>query len=134
MIGTCLVKGENELHVLDFNEEDFELTSTIYRHPFEVWSIIPHPSIENLIFTIHCNANESGITQKATLWKLELFEDKKNVLPLKDITSIDMENGVKSIVWDPLSSPTDARIVSLDDSCIKLWKLSNSLSNATVYL
>lgn len=44
----------SQVHLLEFNEEDFEITSQIYRHPQgEIWSITSSPVKPDHFFTVY---------------------------------------------------------------------------------
>ena len=59
LAGTCCLREENEIHLIDFDEESNSLAAcTVYRHPNEIWSISPNPRDASSFFTSH-NTGES---------------------------------------------------------------------------
>ena len=54
LAGTCCLREENEIHLIDFDEESNSLAAcTVYRHPNEIWSISPNPRDASSFFTSH---------------------------------------------------------------------------------
>ena len=42
-----------QIHLLEFDEDRFDVTYKIYRHPGQVWDLAPCPAQGNLLFTVH---------------------------------------------------------------------------------
>ena len=54
LAGTCCLREENEIHLLEFDEESNTLSAvTVYRHPKEIWSISPSPRDTRELFTTY---------------------------------------------------------------------------------
>ncbi|TPX37104.1 hypothetical protein SmJEL517_g00904 [Synchytrium microbalum] len=74
-VGTYGVRQDNEIHLLDFDEDEFEISSQIYKHPDEIWSMSPSPSSTDLLFTTHSSPASS---RTATLWRLDSIESDES--------------------------------------------------------
>lgn len=69
VLSTLELKGENELHVIDFNEDTNEVSCThVFSHPHEVWACAscPAPEHADLCFTTFSTGNE----MHTALWRL----------------------------------------------------------------
>lgn len=52
LAGTVGAK-ENAVYLLEYNDEDTNITPTSYHHPDEIWDIVSCPNDEHLFFTCH---------------------------------------------------------------------------------
>ena len=70
--GTCCLREDNELHLLEFDEESNTLGCVaVYRHPKEIWSISPSPRDSQTLFTCY----NTGPKFQASLWHTGGDED-----------------------------------------------------------
>ncbi|KAI9140399.1 WD40-repeat-containing domain protein [Paraphysoderma sedebokerense] len=70
LIGTLGLGGDNEIHLLDFDEDVSELNSIVYTHPNEVWSITACPGKPELFFTCYSVATPLKQEMRTALWKI----------------------------------------------------------------
>lgn len=67
LVGTCSVRDQNEIHLLDFDEDDNEIRClAIWSHPAEVLSLCSSPGQQDII----CTAFNSGGKSGASIWRL----------------------------------------------------------------
>jgi len=109
---------ELQVHLLDFDDESYEIQSYIYRHPAgEVWSIAPCPSRPDLFFTCYNHGQfqfhlfsvacaslkapgetflffwdfavgEASTEMKASLWQTKEVSDKTKDLTLEHLVTL----------------------------------------------
>ena len=68
--GSCALRGDNELHVLEFNEDTNEVgCQSVYTHEQEIWHIAscPAPEHTELILTTYSTRSEL----RTKLWRME---------------------------------------------------------------
>ncbi|KAJ3296795.1 Protein tssc1 [Borealophlyctis nickersoniae] len=131
LVGTVSLKQDNEV---DFDEDEFEITAHVYKHPDEVLSIAPCPAQADVLFTCH---KEGANKYKATLWKLGalemdeggrlknhngILEETLVLAPTADLPSINR------ILWDP--SGTTEKVIALGDNSIGVYALEDGFSSA----
>ena len=74
VVGSLDLRGDNELHVLDFNEDTNEVwCQNVYNHPNEIWhcTTCPAPEHSDLLFT----TASTGSELVAKLWRMEGVAD-----------------------------------------------------------
>ena len=74
VIGSLDLRGDNELHVLEFNEDTNEIVcQNVFAHPNEVWHCVtcPAPEHSELIFTTASTGSELQVK----LWRMEGLAD-----------------------------------------------------------
>lgn len=72
--GSCLLRGNNELHVLEFNEDTNEVwCQNVFSHPHEIWqcTTCPAPEHSELVCTTHATNGE----MRVKLWRMEGVAD-----------------------------------------------------------
>lgn len=69
ILATFALRGNNEVHVLEFNEDTNEVCCQgVYAHPYEVWGLssCPTPEHQELVVMTH----SSGTEQCTSLWRM----------------------------------------------------------------
>ncbi|TPX39465.1 hypothetical protein SeLEV6574_g07186 [Synchytrium endobioticum] len=113
LVGTCGVRQDNEIHLLDFDEDELEISSHIYRHPHDVWYISPSPLAAELLFTCHSNPKMNG-SRMATLWR---------IVP-NNVDSVESGN----VLWNP-SHPSD-KVIALSSTGINIFDINTASKSA----
>ena len=70
VVGSLQMSGDNELHVLEFNEDTNEVyCQNVYAHPQEIWHCVTCPAPEHAerIFT----TSSTGTQLEAKLWRMD---------------------------------------------------------------
>nr|CAG8497676.1 3436_t:CDS:10 [Entrophospora candida] len=135
LVGTQTLRHDNEIHLLEFNEDEFELTSSVYQHPEEIWDIATCPS--DIVM--------KSVQSKATLWR---FGDAKSeevnledeshssrtligsYLPLEPVMEVGIDDNIKKILWDPTKKYLN-HFISIHDFAINIWTFDDQqLSSA----
>lgn len=70
VVGSLDLRGDNELHVLEFNEDTNDVCcQNIFAHPHEVWSCATCPAPEHA--ELVCTTFSTGSELRSTLWRME---------------------------------------------------------------
>jgi len=128
LVASLSLKHENEVHLLDFDDDTFEVNSIIFRHPAgEVWSLASCPARPDLFFTTYSVVGEST-EMKGSLWQIKEESPEKNKgLPLQQIVTLpDHSEKLQAIFWEP--NDKVGRVISLDESNIRIWNLDSKFS------
>ncbi|RUS35587.1 WD40-repeat-containing domain protein, partial [Jimgerdemannia flammicorona] len=154
LVGTLGPKRDNAVCLLDFDEDAFEIGSTDFRHPDEVWDITSCPKKEELFFTCHSAGLMTHVSSirlvtngtnklKATLWRMgSSAEEKDNRVTNSGVRNDGREGAglqlqkaftlaadkVKKVLWEPRGSMS--QVVSMDDTSLRIWSLNDSLNGA----
>ncbi|KAF0373004.1 WD40 repeat-like protein [Gigaspora margarita] len=141
LVGSQTLKRDNEIHLINFNEDEFEITSTIYQHLEEVWDIAACPAKSDLFFTCYKTFDSISSRTKAKLWRMnnsdvisEDFEKgsrpprSTSHLPLECIFEIKEDDTIKKVLWDPKKDLT--KFVSIHDSSLRIWEFDEQMTSA----
>ncbi|CAG8483570.1 3476_t:CDS:10 [Dentiscutata erythropus] len=131
LVGSQTLKRDNEIHLIDFHEDEFEITSTIYQHSEEVWDIAACPA----------KIDSTSSHTKAKLWRMnnsdvisEEFEKRSRPprsashLPLECIFEVKEDDTIKKVLWDPKKDLT--KFVSIHDSSLRIWEFDEQMTSA----
>ena len=125
IVGTSCVRGGNEVHILEYDEESAESEcKKKLEHAGEIWSMSTSPLSPNFFFT--CYNEGLGGEGKASLWDSS-SETLENVT---DIPQIESKGPVKKVLWDPTAEEgeTDCKIVSIHSAGVAVWQLDDLAS------
>ncbi|ORX87735.1 WD40 repeat-like protein [Basidiobolus meristosporus CBS 931.73] len=139
LAGTRKLKESNEIHLVDFDEEEMEVRSLIYRHPPEIWSLETCPSDEQLFFSVYGQIKDNQQQFAGTLWRM----DNTNVLntsaaeaqdlPLKELVTLQDDRSLgymKKVLWNPTGD--HSKVVSLHEQGLHQWSLESGYSGAKI--
>ncbi|KAI8824028.1 TSSC1-like protein [Fimicolochytrium jonesii] len=116
-VGTQDLKQTNELHLIDFDEDESIITSHKLEHPHEVRDIAPSGSKADLVATVSKEANHPC---RARLWQFKLPEpdeigklrnDSGTLDKITEFASTETLGEIRHIYWDPLG--TENSLVAL---------------------
>ncbi|KAI9340299.1 WD40-repeat-containing domain protein [Obelidium mucronatum] len=141
--GTTSVFGgtsaDNELRLLDFDEEENEISSQTFSHPNQVRFIAPSPDKSDFVFTCHQN-HTSTPNPRASLWLLSALvtneEDQRlsnqsgTLSELLCIESCDRVAGISKVFWDP--SGGKSRVIATGSSAVGVYNIDRGLSKGTI--
>lgn len=118
-IATNSLKPTNQVHLLEFNEEQANVKSKIYEHSLgEVWKLNSSPHNENLIASCYNILKGSQVQTQAALLEMPAEVDEQNLkmefLPWQQVEILDTEkygDKVKTIEFHPSQKNTLACVV-----------------------
>ncbi|RDD47861.1 Protein TSSC1 [Trichoplax sp. H2] len=71
LVGTQSFKNDNQVHLIEFDEENNVINSNVYLHPIgEVWHISSCPLDKEILLTCYDRLNGSKTNRHATAWKI----------------------------------------------------------------
>ena len=74
VVGSLDLRGDNELHVLEFNEDTNEVAcQKAFAHPHEIWSCASCPAPEHT--ELLCTTYSTGSELKTGLWRMTGIAD-----------------------------------------------------------
>lgn len=134
LVGTQSLKFDNQIHQLEYDEENNTVNKTVFLHSIgEVWHIGTSPVDTKLISTCYNKITSDGKCEMCgTIWKLPSdlktdvsSDDTSSTLPsLEHVTDLEFgaaRDEVKSIIWEPGNG---TKLVSLSDVSLHLWDLN----------
>ncbi|KFM72860.1 Protein TSSC1, partial [Stegodyphus mimosarum] len=135
LVGTQSLKFENQIHQLEYDEENNSIVKTVYLHNVgEIWHLSTSASEGSLLSTCYNQITQNGKCEMhGAIWKLPPVsktyynnDDTSSSYPsLELVADLDIRDSggeLKSIVWEPVSGK---RIITLMDSSFDLWDLSD---------
>ncbi|KAF8977025.1 Protein tssc1 [Entomortierella lignicola] len=140
IIGTQELLKTNEIHLLTFDEDMFEISSTIFSHPHEVWDISASKEDPDLFFTCYKQVIDGKKTQsRASLWRMKQehrdSEETDIDRPhhhqpqgeLEHVLTLDGDGTVKKVIWQD-----STEVISVEDWRICIWDIDVKLGTAKV--
>ncbi|KAF9319753.1 Protein tssc1 [Podila horticola] len=123
----------NEIHLLTFDEDLFEITTTILSHPHEIWDISASKNDPDLFFTCYKQVIDGKKTQNtASLWRTRLEKTDSEELDLErlhhhqargeleHVLNLDVGDGtVKKVIWQD-----ETEVISVEDYRICIWDIN----------
>lgn len=142
-VGTQSLKFENQIHQLDYDEENNSVVKTVYLHGAgEIWHLSTSPSDSDLLSTCYNQITSDGKCEmRGAIWRLPAnklgsgADDSSSSFPaLELVTDLDLKESIgefKNILWEPSSGK---RLISLIDSSFHLWDFGNISKPVQSYL
>jgi WD40 repeat protein len=138
-VGTQSLRCENQIHRIDFDDENNVITKTSFVHSAgELWDISASTVSRNVLATVYNHiSNNSKAEMKAAIWSVPCTVDTSpaddnltNVPALILQTEIDSSQygDVKSVLWHP--SGESSTIISLVDSHILVCDIESASNTA----
>ena len=126
LVGTQSLRSENQVHLIDFDEENNVINKNVFLHTEgEIWDISSSPLDKNILATCYNKRTGSTVDTCGALWKMPTDfdssasdESSTNVNPLQLLSYIPVQDlgDPKSILWHP--SGESSEIIALTDSHI----------------
>lgn len=143
LVGTQSLKYDNQVHVIDFDDENNIINKTVLLHQAgEIWHISASPADRGVLATCYSQAADSKVVTCAAVWRMpaelepgsqESPEDAASpahALELLCLLEPAARGSTACVAWEPAGD--GKRVVSLADSHILLWDLEGSSSQATL--
>ena len=124
LVGTQSLRSENQVHLIDFDEENNLIHKNVFLHSEgEIWNISSSPLDKNILATCYNKRNGNKVDACGALWKMptdfdaNVSDDASNSanslqllseLPVQDL------GDPKSVLWHP--SGESSEIITLTDS------------------
>ncbi|GJJ71362.1 EARP and GARP complex-interacting protein 1 [Entomortierella parvispora] len=132
IIGTQELLKPNEIHLLTFDEDMFEISATTFSHPHEIWDISASKEDPDLFFTCHRQVIDGKKSQStASLWRmkqghkgeeyfdLERMHQHQSRGELELVLTLDVGDGTtKKVIWQD-----STEVISVEDSRICIWDI-----------
>ncbi|KAG0252121.1 Protein tssc1 [Mortierella polycephala] len=132
IIGTQELLKPNEVHLLTFDEELFEISATTFSHPHEIWDISSSKDDPDLFFTCYKQVIDGKKVQsKASLWRMKQAHKNEDDMDhdrlhhhgpsgeLEHVLSLDIGDGsVKKVIWQD-----STEVISVEDWRICIWDI-----------
>ncbi|KAF9896240.1 Protein tssc1, partial [Lobosporangium transversale] len=120
------------VHLLTFDEDMFEINTTIFDHPHEIWDIAASKEDPDLFFTCYKQVVDGKkIQSKASLWRMKYEEQNTEETDperphhhqlrgeLEHVLSLDVGDGiVKKVIWQD-----NTEVISVEDWRICIWDI-----------
>ncbi|XP_069126502.1 EARP and GARP complex-interacting protein 1-like isoform X1 [Argopecten irradians] len=137
LVGTQSLRSENQIHHIDFDDENNIINKIVYLHrEGEIWEISASTLDSNLLATCYNKTSESKTEMRGAVWKLPAdydscqIEDQSSHQSLQLVCHLDnSEYGdMKSVLWHPTGDSSN--LIGLSDNHILLWDLDSSSNTA----
>ncbi|CAO3567901.1 unnamed protein product [Mortierella alpina] len=139
IIGTQELLKVNEVHLLTFDEDIFEINTTIFSHPYEIWDISASKDDPDLVFTCYKQVIDGkNVQSKASLWRMKVTQrdsdedDLERIHhhqprgELEHVLTLDVGDGsVKKVIWQD-----STEVISVEDWRINIWDIDIKLGTA----
>ncbi|EDV23446.1 uncharacterized protein TRIADDRAFT_27591 [Trichoplax adhaerens] len=127
LVGTQSFKNDNQVHLIEFDEENNVINSNVYLHPIgEVWHISSCPLDKEILLTCYDRLNGSKTNRHATAWKIptddEVPTSPSIIMHYKCflITSITpLLRSLDSVLWHP--NEDKSTLMSVHDQHLQIW-------------
>jgi len=129
IIGTQDPRDDNEIHLLEYDEDEYEISSIIFKHPGEIWSMTEHPYLSDMLFTTYKIPNST--TMQTSLWKMnstDVTDDSITEHFIDNMFTFNSEYKIKKVICEPSESST--KLATLEENTINIWDI-NSLSDTS---
>ena len=141
-VGTCALREENELQLVEYNEDSraLEVVQVVQHPEGEVWDMAPHPKDPQLMLTCYNTGSERG----GALWRLPAAnerdgDDGVGLTRIAELrhggTDVDkaQRSGNTGVVGAQWSVPDAKQVISLHaDGRFVLWDASRAGSLSAV--
>ncbi|CAG5117429.1 unnamed protein product [Candidula unifasciata] len=138
LVGTQSLRAENQVHFIDFDDENNIINKTIFLHQEgEIWNISSSVSDVSLFSTCFSKTTETESELKAAVWQIPDNRDPPSPvgddgssshphLILKCYLEPEVRSDVKSVLWQP--SGDNHTVIGLCEDKIVFWDLNTASS------
>ncbi|KAH9515288.1 EARP-interacting protein [Bulinus truncatus] len=142
LVGTQSLRSENQVHYIDFDDENNIINKTIFLHrEGEIWNISSSTWDASLFATCYNKTSDTKSELKAAVWQIPENTDTFNSagddassthphLQLKTYLTPEENGDIKSILWHPAGDSHS--VVGLSEDKIVCWDLDTASSAAKV--
>ncbi|CAH1255268.1 TSSC1 [Branchiostoma lanceolatum] len=141
LVGTQSLKFENQIHQIDFDDENNILNKNVFLHqPGEVWHVSASPADKAVLTTVYNKTSEQKAEMCGAVWRIPSeFDASANdaqddasasAQALELLCHLDDGNhsNMVSTVWEPAGD--GKKLISLTENNILMWDLDVSSSQA----
>lgn len=127
LIGTqSLKQTNNQVHLIDFNEEDSTLKTKVYYHPAgEIWKINTSPiDVTKLCTCYNSVANDNSCAMQTAILKLPSTENSDSIENLEAVTNFETGNYGSDVKTTEFHPTDEGKAVSVTDNQVVFWDIS----------
>jgi len=134
LVGTQSLRFENQVHYLEYDEENSSLSKSIYSHRAgEIWKMATSPVDKNTFATIYNSVQDTTVIQKCTVWEIPPEQTSPTQInideslthqPLKKRYDLHLPNTTTNIVdvaWEPNSN--GVRMATIGETSLNIWNI-----------
>ncbi|XP_054167172.1 EARP-interacting protein homolog [Oppia nitens] len=143
LVGTQSLKNENQIHLLEYLDENNTLSKTVFRHSSgEVWHVSTHCKHPNLISTCYSSQSPTHagkVDNHCSLWTLPIDmsapltdEDSTTLSQLSKVSDLEVtaEEGIgRTSVWHPEDGH---QIINFAENKLYLWDVESHKNLSTI--
>ncbi|KAJ8322588.1 Protein tssc1 [Batrachochytrium dendrobatidis] len=138
--GSSSLLKDNKIYLIDYDEDQDEITHAAYAHPDEILSISPAPTKADLFFSCSCKIEENIPILSTTLWRFsqidsdesgQLKQNGSNVL--EEVTKLIPDGGqsdIHQVLWEPAGDTS--QIVAIGRKKLYIYSLAQKDLKATL--
>ncbi|XP_071954533.1 EARP and GARP complex-interacting protein 1-like [Antedon mediterranea] len=145
LVGTQSLKFDNQVHLLDFDEENNQLNKTVYLHKEgEIWHIASNPANKDILATCYNKTVDNKTERLTSLWRIPSEDDvldsgaedhgdsSSSPPTLELLCNLDSANfgNIVCTMWEPQADGT--KMLTLSENNILEWDLQASSSQARI--
>ncbi|XP_036928113.1 EARP-interacting protein homolog isoform X2 [Acanthopagrus latus] len=143
LVGTQSLKFDNQIHIIDFDDENNIINKTVLLHQAgEIWHIGTSPADKAVLTTCYNKTSDSRVVSCAAVWRMpsdwetgshESPDDSAhNPQSLELLCHLDdsTHSNTACVLWEPMGD--GKRVISLADNHALLWDLQESSTQAMV--
>lgn len=127
-IGTqSLKQTNNQVHLIDFNEEDSTLKTKVYYHSEgEIWKLNASPTDVTKLSTCYNSiGNDNSCMMKTAILKLPLTENSDNIEDLEIVTKFETSDRGSDIKTTEFHPTDEHKAVTVTDNHVVFWDISS---------
>lgn len=137
LVGTQSLRQENQVHHIDFDDENNVINKNIFLHrEGEIWHISASTVDQNLLTTCYNKTSESKAEMKAALWRLPgdfddiQSEDQSTHQALGLLCHLEAPEfgDIKSVMWHPTGDSSN--VVGLAEDHVVVWDVDTGGGSA----
>uniref|UniRef100_A0A803K266 EARP-interacting protein homolog n=1 Tax=Xenopus tropicalis TaxID=8364 RepID=A0A803K266_XENTR len=143
LVGTQSLRYDNQIHVIDFDDENNIINKNILlHHAGEIWQISASPADRNVLATCYNKISDSKVLTCAAVWRIpkelqggnhESPDDtSSNAQALELLCHLDntAHGNMACVTWEPLGD--GKKLLSLADNYLMIWDLQESSTKSVL--
>ncbi|KAJ8290606.1 hypothetical protein GJAV_G00015190 [Gymnothorax javanicus] len=143
LVGTQSLKFENQVHIIDFDDENNVISKNVFRHQAgEIWHIGASPADKSVLTMCYNKTSDCKVTGCAAVWRMPAeWESGNNESPddssnspqtLELLCHLDnsAHSDIACTLWEPMGD--GKKLISLADNHVLLWDLQENSTNAVI--
>ncbi|XP_014674202.1 PREDICTED: protein TSSC1-like [Priapulus caudatus] len=139
LVGTQSLKFDNQIHQIDFDDENNILNKNVFAHKDgEIWHISASPVDKNILATCFNNVSDTKCEMAAALWRIPAEFDvglddtssSSHSLQLLCRLEHDSYSNMFSVLWQP--NGEGDKVITMGEGRFLTWDLNASGTQATM--